>query len=132
MELSIDTASAEPVYEQIVRQVESLVAAGQLPPGTPLPSIRQLADDLDLNPNTVARAFKILEMNRVILTAGRKGTFVRSEAVEQIAARQQQDLMLQMRDMVSGFLDKGLSAGEVEKAFGAAMQAGLVARDGKS
>lgn len=123
MDLDIVTNSADPVYEQIVRQIEDHVRTGTMAPGTPLPSIRQLADDLELNHNTVARAYKILEMNRVILTAGRKGTFVRSEAVEQIVARQQNDLTAQMKEVVAGFLDKGLTPQDVEAAFGVAMDA---------
>ena len=123
MDLDIVANSADPVYEQIVRQIEDHVRSGAMAPGTPLPSIRQLADDLELNHNTVAKAYKILEMNRVILTAGRKGTFVRSEAVEQIVARQQNDLTAQMKEVVAGFLDKGLTPKDVEVAFGVAMDA---------
>ena len=121
MILEVDTSTSEPVYEQIVRQIEDHVRAGTLPPGAALPSIRQLADDLELNPNTVAKAYKLLELSRVILTAGRKGTFVRSEAPDQIAQKRHNDLAAKMKDMVSDFLGKGLSPDEVKSAFDTAL-----------
>src|SRR4051794_41480712 len=80
MEINIVTSSPEPVYEQIVRQVQHGVAEGELKPGDPLPTVRQLADDLQINRNTVARAYKILEDRGVILTAGRRGPFLREGA----------------------------------------------------
>ena len=84
MEITIVTSSPEPIYEQIVRQVQHGVAEGKLKPGDPLPTVRQLADDLEINRNTVARAYKLLEDRGVILTAGRRGTFVRDEAAHEV------------------------------------------------
>ena len=59
MILEVDTSTSEPVYEQIVRQIEDHVRLGTLSSGAALPSIRQLADDLELNPNTIAKAYKL-------------------------------------------------------------------------
>ena len=76
MNMDIDVASAEPVYEQIVRQIVQGVRQGALAPGAPLPPIRQLARDLDLNQNTVAKAYKPGEWNQMHLVArGRTMTF---------------------------------------------------------
>ena len=80
MDIAIHASDPEPVYEQIVRQIQEAVKSGRLKAGTPLPPVRQLAGDLAINRNTVARAYRILEDQGVILTAGRKGTFVRSGA----------------------------------------------------
>lgn len=85
----VDTTSAEPPYEQVRRQIAARVASGELSAGQKLPTVRQLATDLGLANNTVARAYRELEAGGVIATHGRKGTFVRSSLldVDDAAAR---------------------------------------------
>lgn len=73
---AIDPQSDVPPYEQIRVQVVAAVRSGALPPGTRLPTVRRLAADLGLAPNTVARAFRELEQSGVVQTRGRLGTFV--------------------------------------------------------
>ena len=85
MNISIDTSSATPPYEQLRTQIAGQVASGDLPAGTKLATVRQLATDLGLAANTVARAYRELEADGVIATHGRRGTFVRSEVLEQAA-----------------------------------------------
>jgi GntR family transcriptional regulator len=80
--LEVNTHSPVPIYEQIVDGVQRLVRRGDLTPGAGLPSVRQLANDLEINPNTVARAYRALERNGVLETAGRRGTRVAPEARE--------------------------------------------------
>jgi DNA-binding transcriptional regulator YhcF (GntR family) len=63
-------------------QIASAVAAGQLSAGTKLPTVRQLAADLGLATNTVARAYRELEADGVIATHGRRGTFIRSDVLD--------------------------------------------------
>ncbi|GAA0204167.1 MULTISPECIES: GntR family transcriptional regulator [unclassified Aeromicrobium] len=74
--LVVDPATAEPPFEQVRRQVAAGAADGSLPPGHKLPTVRQLAADLGLAVNTVARAYRELEADGVIETHGRRGTFV--------------------------------------------------------
>ena len=69
-----------PPYEQLRPQVASPASSGELPAGTKLPTVRALAADLGLAPNTVARAYKELEADGVVVTEGRRGTFVGSGA----------------------------------------------------
>lgn len=83
--LSVDTRSPTPVYVQIVDQVRDRVRSGGLPAGSPLPAVRQLASDLGVNPNTVAKAYSLLEREGVLQTVSRRGTFV-AEAAPQRAA----------------------------------------------
>lgn len=83
MELTIDTAAASPPYEQLRTQIATQVASGALPAGTKLATVRQLASDLGLAANTVARAYRELEADGVIATHGRRGTFVRSAVLAQ-------------------------------------------------
>jgi DNA-binding transcriptional regulator YhcF (GntR family) len=77
-EVVIDPSSDLPPYEQVRVQVAAQVASGALPAGTRLATVRQLALDLGLAANTVARAYRELETGGVIATEGRRGTFVRS------------------------------------------------------
>jgi len=80
--LEISTHSPVPIYEQIVDGVQRLVRRGDLTPGSVLPSVRQLAGDLEINPNTVARAYRALERDGILKTAGRRGTRVAADARE--------------------------------------------------
>lgn len=121
--LDIDVNSAEAVYEQIVRQIQHAVLLGTLAPGAPLPSIRQVADDLDLNPNTVAKAYKILETNRVIRTAGRKGTFIGADAFEEVGIRYRQDALRLSQELVGKLAARGLDAAGIGAAFQSALAA---------
>ncbi|KXZ61533.1 MAG: GntR family transcriptional regulator [Microbacterium sp. 69-7] len=72
----IDPASAVPPFEQLRRQLIDDVSTGTLAPGTRLPTVRRLAEDLGLAPGTVARAYRELESAGIIETRGRNGTFV--------------------------------------------------------
>ena len=76
MELVIDQHSPTPPFEQLRVQVIEGVRAGVLSPGDKLPTVRRLAGDLGLAPNTVARAYRELERDEVIETRGRLGSFI--------------------------------------------------------
>lgn len=74
--VQIDLRSPVPPFEQIRARIADLVAAGELPAGTRLPSVRALAGDLGIAPNTVVRAYRELEAAGVVRTARGKGTVV--------------------------------------------------------
>ena len=76
MIVEVDTGSAVPAYEQIRSQIETMVATGVLAPGASLPPIRQLAADLGLAVNTVARAYRELESAGLVRSRVRHGTVV--------------------------------------------------------
>jgi len=78
--LEIDIHSQIPLYQQIMDRLRALVRQGELPPSTPLPSVRQLAADLDINANTVAKAYRLLEREGLLTTARRRGTLVAPRA----------------------------------------------------
>ncbi len=73
-----DPSLAEPPFEQLRSQVARRAASGDLPAGTKLPTVRALAAELGLAANTVARAYRELESDGVVVTEGRRGTFVAS------------------------------------------------------
>jgi DNA-binding transcriptional regulator YhcF (GntR family) len=74
----IDAASSVPPYEQLRVQVIEGVRAGTFPPGAQLPTVRRLAEQLGIAPNTVARSYRELERDEVIETRGRNGSFIAS------------------------------------------------------
>lgn len=91
MWLEINPRSNAPIYQQLVDGVKELVARGILVPGERMPTVRELAVELSLNPNTVAKAFQKLEQEGIIETMRSRGTFVagRTEVLDMEAARQQ-------------------------------------------
>ena len=76
--LTVDSRSGVPIYLQIIEQIKRSVALGVLRSGEQLPTVKQLAIDLTVNPNTVARAYRELERESVIETATGRGSFVRA------------------------------------------------------
>jgi GntR family transcriptional regulator len=75
---TVDPRSGVPLYLQLIEQVKRAVALGTLAAGEQLPTVKALAVDLTVNPNTVARAYRELERDRVIETSPGRGSFVRS------------------------------------------------------
>ncbi len=74
--LQIDFRSGLPIYTQIVNQIQSQIATEILKPGDQLPTVRALAEDLRVNFNTVARAYRILDEDRIISTQQGRGTYI--------------------------------------------------------
>src|SRR5581483_7251352 len=114
---TVDPRSGVPIYLQLVEQVKRSVALGVLAPGEQLPTVKQLAVDLTVNPHTVARAYRDLERDSVIETAPGRGSFVRadgaasqSSAVADVAA---DAVTLAVREAKS----LGLSAASVRELF---------------
>jgi GntR family transcriptional regulator len=82
MRILIANSSPDPIYEQIVRQVKSQIIAGDLPEGTALPSIRKLAQDLQISVITTKRAYDELEKEGFLDSVAGKGTFVAAQNEE--------------------------------------------------
>jgi len=76
LNLQIDFRSGLPIYTQIVNQVQAQVVSGSLKPGDQLPTVRALAEDLRVNFNTVARAYRLLDEERIISTQQGRGTYI--------------------------------------------------------
>jgi len=74
--LQIDFRSGLPIYTQIVNQVQSQIVSGIIKPGDQLPTVRALAEELRVNFNTVARAYRILDEARIISTQQGRGTYI--------------------------------------------------------
>lgn len=82
--LAIDTRSRDPIYTQLEKQIVRLINLGVYEPDQILPSVRALACDLGVNPNTVAKAYKNLEQKEIIYTVAGKGAFISSTGLAEI------------------------------------------------
>ena len=82
IEVKLDLKSGVPFYRQVIDQVKAAIATETLSPGDRLPTVRQLAVDLSINPNTVSRAYTELELTGLVETQMGSGTFVGNRPVE--------------------------------------------------
>jgi GntR family transcriptional regulator len=103
----LDLASGVPVYRQLIEQVRNGIAFATLHAGDQLPTVRQTAVDLAINPNTVVRAYRELELLGVIDTHQGTGTFVSSQKVERDDVERQR----QLDQIVSEFVARASAAG---------------------
>ncbi len=90
---AIDLGSGVPVYRQVVDQVRGGIASGTLKAGEQLPTVRQLAVDLEINPNTVMRAYRELELGGLLETHQGTGTFVANKKMEKKSAERDRQLV---------------------------------------
>lgn len=97
MQLRISPQDPVPIYQQIVNQVKYLVASGRLAPDEELPPIRTLAEQLVINPNTVARAYRELEQAGIVVKRRTSGTYV-SGAASPLARRQRLKIVTERID----------------------------------
>jgi GntR family transcriptional regulator len=120
--LVIDIESRVPVYMQIMDKIREGIGAGALPPGSPLPSVRQLASDLGVNPNTVARAYNLLEREGTLRTAGRKGTFVAETGPESVRRARETDLERAVDEIIERTADLGIEQSRLLEALRSRLQ----------
>jgi GntR family transcriptional regulator len=97
----LDLHSGTPVYRQIMDQVRGGIAAGSLVPGDQLPTVRQLAVDLQINPNTVVRAYRELELGGLLETHQGTGTFISAQKMKRADAHRERQLTQIVGDCVA-------------------------------
>ena len=114
MNISIDYTKREPIYEQIVREVEKLITLGVLKSGSQIPSVRALAYDLGINPNTVKKAYDILEENGLIISKSTKGTFI-SDNISKAKELKIEELINKIREITKELETYGLDKEEIIK-----------------
>jgi GntR family transcriptional regulator len=110
--ITIDRNLEDPVYEQVAVQFRWLVASGALAPGTPLPSVRQLAGDLGVNLNTIARAYRLLESEGFLVIRDRAGVAVAAPA-EKIEPSVRLELLDQIRTTIARLRQAGMATEEL-------------------
>ena len=117
MKITIDSGDPLSIHEQIVRQIRDGARHGVLTSGTALPSIRQLATDLDVNHNTVARAYRELEQDGIVVTARRRGTIIRADAPTQAIQSVNRTAQRKITDLVDELLKYGLDNSSIKHMF---------------
>jgi GntR family transcriptional regulator len=121
MQITIDIDDPIPLFNQLIEQIKQAVANKHIVPGDALPSIRQLASDLELNSKTVAKAYKLLERDSVIQTRGYRGTFVHPDAQANCTV----DLAMWTNEILNTAVEKlrtaGVTDSEIRIAFTQAM-----------
>jgi GntR family transcriptional regulator len=121
MEIIINIDDSVPLFAQLVTQIKEAVLNNELNPGDSLPSIRQLANDLELNNKTVAKAYRLLERDSVIQTRGYRGTFVHPDARANSKIDLNDWVMTKMVETIAAFRGAGVTDSEIRIAFGNVM-----------
>jgi GntR family transcriptional regulator len=113
----LDASSGVPVYRQIIDQVQAGIASGALIRGDQLPTVRQLAVDLQINPNTVLRAYRELEIRGVLDTQQGTGTFISDRKVQQDEPERSQQLEQLAEECIARAGTRGFSLQELVEAL---------------
>lgn len=122
MKIVINNEGSVPLFTQLIEQIKQGVIAGQLTPGDPLPSIRQLANDLDLNHNTVAKAYRLLERDSVIQTKGYRGTFIHGDAKQNSTVNMNDSINAKISATIKSLRESGATDSEIRIAFSQIMK----------
>ncbi len=117
MEIVIDINASEPVFAQLIDRVKQAVLDGQLKAGDALPSIRQLANDLELNSKTVAKAYRLLERDSVVQTRGYRGTFIHPDASANSKVDLNAWIASKLDVLISELRESGATDSEIRIAF---------------
>ena len=121
MEIIIDIDAEAPLFAQLIEQIKKAVLGGDLGPGEALPSIRQLANDLELNNKTVAKAYQLLERDSVIQTKGYRGTFIHPDAMANSTVDLNAWVISKLTEIIKAFRESGVTDSEIRIAFGNVM-----------
>ncbi len=121
MVIVIDIDASVPVFAQLIEQIKKAVLGDKIRPGDALPSIRQLANDLNLNNKTVAKAYRLLERDSVIQTKGYRGTFVHPDAKANSTIDLNAWVVTTLCKTVKAFRESGVTDSEIRIAFGDVM-----------
>jgi GntR family transcriptional regulator len=113
----LDPGSPTPLYEQIARRVRAAIAAGEVRPGSALPSVRQLATDLRVNPATVSQAYRQLESDGFVASRRGAGTFVKALSTDRREAESRAQARTLARQLLSEALRIGVPGQELLEAL---------------
>ena len=108
----LDYKDRRPIYEQVAEKLEELMLLGVLGENEPLPSVRSLAMELSINPNTIQRAYAELERKGYIYTVKGKGSFVAENSV--MKEKRKKDLLIQVSEVIDEAIRLGISGEEIK------------------
>jgi GntR family transcriptional regulator len=113
----LDPHSGVPVYRQLIDQVQAAVATGALKTGDQLPTVRRVAVDLAINPNTVARAYREMELRGILDTQQGTGTFVADNQIKHTPAERHRQMTQLITEFVARAGSAGFTIGELAHAL---------------
>ncbi len=113
----VESGARAPIYAQIVAQVEQAIARGELRVGDRLPPVRRLAEELVVNPNTVAKAYRQMERDGLVVTRTGAGTFVSDPALREVDARDLNLLAERMDVIIGRGMGLGMEPEELAQLF---------------
>jgi len=113
--LKLDLSSGVPVYRQIIDSVLGGIASGTLQPGNQLPTVRQLAVDLSINPNTVVRAYRELEIRGILTTQQGTGTFITDKEVKPDEVERQRRIAQFVRELLARAGAEGITIEDLQQ-----------------
>jgi GntR family transcriptional regulator len=122
LDITIDIDNPVPQFEQLIEQIKAAVTAGVLKAGDALPPIRQLANDLELNSKTVAKAYKLLERDSIVETKGYRGTYVHPNAATNCKINLQEWTLRKLGETVAELRKAGVTDSEIRNAFAGAIR----------
>ena len=108
----LDYKDRRPIYEQVAEKLEELMLLGVLGENEPLPSVRSLAMELSINPNTIQRAYAELERQGYIYAVKGKGSFVAENSV--MKEKRKKDLLIQVSEVIDEAIRLGISGEEIK------------------
>lgn len=117
MKFNIDVDNGVPIFEQLIRQIKFAVAEGVLVPGEMIPSTRELAKQLAINPNTVQRAFTELQGEQVLEVLRGRGLAVTAGAKKRCVSARQQLIVEQLERVIAEGLRSGLEPDNLRNLF---------------
>jgi GntR family transcriptional regulator len=113
LQFSLDPKSGVPFYKQVILQVEMAIADGRLVNGNQLPTVRSLAVDLKINPNTISRAYREMEIRGIVNTQQGTGTFISDKEVELSSVERERILASLTRDFIVKAASYGIDMDQV-------------------
>ena len=108
----VNPRSKQPLYEQLVEQLRRQIVLGGMKAGAAMPSVRQLATELGINPNTIQKAYRRMEEEGMILSIPGKGSFV-SDDLADMLTKQREDQRSKAKQMLQSCREMGLTKEEI-------------------
>lgn len=122
MDIEIDIESDVPIFTQLIEQIKTGVCSNALQEGSAIPSIRRLAKDLGINPNTVSKAYKLLERDQIIVGKGYRGTFINENAKQYCEIDLSKLARETLQETIQSLRSTGLTDSEIRITFNELMK----------
>ena len=119
----VNPRSKQPLYEQLVEQLRRQLMLGGMEAGAPMPSVRQLAMELGINPNTIQKAYRRMEEEGMIVSLPGRGSFV-SDDLPEMLQKQREMQLEKMRGMIAQCREAGLRQEEIQQLVTAVYKEG--------